>query len=143
VDIRIGRKYDEGSQRPIGVSPDFIYKSKEACARAEGRREVGSSTIDTRIARMVFGKWCVEILAFLSTSGATGFQELKRALGAVSSRILSMKLKDMERVGFVEREVLNTKPLRVRYSLTARGRSAASLGELVSRHLGLLADSQQ
>ena len=96
-----------------------------------------------RIAKTIFGKWALDILALLYTRRAAGFQEIHRALGRISDRVLSLKLGLMEQLGLIRREVLGTKPPRVQYSLTNRGLRTAMLGEPVFLYLrfteGLLA----
>jgi len=96
-----------------------------------------------RIAKTIFGKWSVDILALIYSKRAAGFQEIHRALGRISDRVLSLKLGQLEDLGLLHREVLGTKPPRVQYSLTTRGLRTAMLGEPVFLYLrfteGLLA----
>ena len=65
-------------------------------------------------------KWSLQILYILFLRKSTGFGELKKILG-VNSRTLSDKLKSLAKGGYVGRSVEQGPPLRVRYSLTARG----------------------
>lgn len=51
------------------------------------------------------------------------FNALQRALPDISKRMLAQSLRDLERDGIVLREVFDTKPPSVRYSLTAIGHS--------------------
>ncbi len=88
-----------------------------------------------RIARTVFSKWSIEILALLYTKRTVGFQEMRRALGRISSRVLSLKLSRLQQLGLIRRDVLETKPPRVQYSLTPKGRQTAKLGEPVFLYL--------
>jgi len=76
-------------------------------------------------------------LTFLFTGGASRFQEIKKALGDISARVLSVKLARLERLGFVRRSVLDTRPPGVEYSLTEKGRQVARLGEPVFLYLRL------
>ncbi len=71
-------------------------------------------------------KWNLEILYTLFLRNSTGFGALKRILG-VNSRTLSDKLKVLGRHGYVQRAVEHGPPLRVTYSLTARGRNTVLL----------------
>src|SRR5437899_4856561 len=84
-----------------------------------------------RIAKTIFGKWSVDILALIYSKRAAGFQEIHRALGRISDRVLSLKLGQMEDLGLLHREVLGTKPPRVQDSLTPGGRRTDLLGEPV------------
>lgn len=93
--------------------------------------------LNLRIARTIFSKWAVDIIALLYTEKRLGFQEMKNALGPISSRVLSTKLKRLERLGLVRREVLDTRPPRTAYSLTEDGLTVSKLGEPVFLYLRL------
>lgn len=71
-------------------------------------------------------KWNLEILYTLFLRNSMGFGALKRILG-VNSRTLSDKLKVLGRHDYVRRTVEPGPPLRVTYSLTARGRNTVLL----------------
>ena len=88
-----------------------------------------------QIARTVFSKWSIDILALIYSKKTVGFQEMRRGLSRISSRVLSLKLGQMERLGLIKREILNTKPPRVQYSLTEKGLKVAKLGEPVLLYL--------
>ncbi len=64
-----------------------------------------------------------------------GFEGLRRSLKGISSRVLSKKLKMLEDRGLIEREVLNTRPPKVRYALTEKGLTISTLGEPVILYL--------
>ncbi len=64
-----------------------------------------------------------------------GFEQLRKTLPGISSRILSAKLKTLEDLGLVERNVLATRPPRVNYDLTEKGVTVAKLGEPVLLYL--------
>jgi DNA-binding HxlR family transcriptional regulator len=55
-----------------------------------------------------------------------GFSGLKRILG-VNSRTLSDKLKILKQFEYIERMIEQGPPLRVTYSLTAKGRNTVLL----------------
>lgn len=86
---------------------------------------------DIRLVRAVFGKWSTEVLVALHTAPSVGFEELRRSLPGISPRVLSLKLKGLEQHGMVRREILDTRPPRVRYSLTDRGWTVAWLSDPV------------
>jgi DNA-binding HxlR family transcriptional regulator len=92
------------------------------------------------IAKTIFGKWCVEIFVLLYNVGPHGFEELRRALGAITARVLSRKLRLMEDERLVERTLVTSHPPRVRYRLTEDGRTLARLGEPVFLFLGFRAE---
>ena len=78
-------------------------------------------------------KWTVLVVSTLG-DGPKRFNELRKALGSISQRMLTLTLRGLERDGLVTRTVLPTNPPRVDYELTRLGRS---LLEPVSE-LGLL-----
>ncbi len=75
---------------------------------------------------ILFQKWSLEILYTLFLKKVTGFSELKKILG-VNSRTLSDKLKILKQHGYLERNVSSEPPLRVDYSLTAKGKNIVLL----------------
>jgi len=79
-------------------------------------------------------KWTVLVVSVLG-EGPKRFNELRRALGSISQRMLTLTLRGLERDGLVTRTVFPTIPPRVDYELTKLGHS---LLDPVSR-LGLWA----
>ena len=71
-------------------------------------------------------KWNMEILYMLFLKSTSNFNELKKILG-VNSRTLSDKLKSLKQHGYIGRTVEQGPPLRVKYSLTARGKNTVLL----------------
>jgi len=105
---------------------------------AEGmsrRREAASVKVNVNITKKVFSKWSIEILMSTYSLNSAGFGDLKRLLKGISSRVLSKKLKDLEELGFVDREVIESRPPKVRYALSKRGEVLARLGEPVILYL--------
>jgi DNA-binding HxlR family transcriptional regulator len=68
------------------------------------------------------GKWTLHILRELM-DGRKRFNELSRAVGAVSSRTLCCRLRALEEEGILTREIKNTIPPWVEYDLTEKGRA--------------------
>jgi DNA-binding HxlR family transcriptional regulator len=68
-------------------------------------------------------EWMGHIVWTLARGKVMRFGALRRALpGAVSARVLSSRLKELESYGLVSRHDLSEKPLRVEYRLTPEGR---------------------
>src|SRR3569623_3307195 len=65
-------------------------------------------------------KWTVLVVSTLG-DGPKRFNELRRALGSISQRMLTLTLRCLERDGLVSRTVHATIPPRVVYALTALG----------------------
>ena len=66
-------------------------------------------------------RWTGAIVCAL-TDRPLRFGELTRAVPGLSDRLLSRRLRELEREGLVEREVEAGSPTRVSYSLTDAGR---------------------
>lgn len=67
-------------------------------------------------------KWTVLVVSTLG-EGTMRFNELRRALGSISQRMLTLTLRGLERDGLVTRTAFPTVPPRVDYELTRLGRS--------------------
>jgi DNA-binding HxlR family transcriptional regulator len=67
------------------------------------------------------GKWKLPIIGTL-TYGNKRFKELEREIPKITPRMLSKELKELEVNGIVRREVYNTMPVTIEYSLTDAGR---------------------
>src|ERR1700750_2292753 len=66
-------------------------------------------------------KWSVFVIMMLG-DGPKRFNELKRMIGGISQRMLTLTLRGLERDGLITRTVYPTIPPRVDYALTALGR---------------------
>ena len=84
-------------------------------------RELPACPVETTLT-LIGDKWKVLILRDLMP-GTKRFGELKKSIGSVSQKVLTVQLRDMEENGLVHREVYAEVPPRVEYSLTELGRS--------------------
>ncbi len=69
------------------------------------------------------GKWKGVILYHLLTDGTLRFSDLRRRLQAVTQRMLTKQLRELEEQGLVTRTVYPVVPPRVDYALTPLGQS--------------------
>ncbi|SNS92553.1 transcriptional regulator, HxlR family [Tardiphaga sp. OK246] len=83
-------------------------------------------------------KWSVLVIMLLK-DGPRRFNELKRMIGGISQRMLTLTLRGLERDGLVTRTVFPTVPPRVDYELTDLGRGLSDpvmkLGAWAQQHL--------
>ena len=68
-------------------------------------------------------KWHPVIIHRLLQHDALRFNELGDEVGAITNKMLSQSLEDLEEKELVDREIVSEKPVAVEYSLTERGQS--------------------
>jgi DNA-binding HxlR family transcriptional regulator len=94
----------------------------------------------------VGGKWTVLVVNVLG-DGPKRFNEIRRALGSISQRMLTLTLRGLERDGLVTRTVNPTIPPRVDYELTRLGRSllepVSTLGMWARRNRAAIQDARR
>lgn len=72
---------------------------------------------------IIGGKWKTVILYYLM-NGKLRYNELRKKMGTVTERTLSLQLQQLQEDGIIKREVFSTKPpLKVEYSLTEFGQT--------------------
>ena len=116
------------------VASAFVREASSAGAVSR-RGELSSLKVNVNTTKKVFSKWSIEIILSTYSMKSLGFGDLKRLLNGISSRVLSKKLKDLEELGFIRREVLESRPPKVRYTLSEKGELLAKLGEPVVLYL--------
>ena len=72
---------------------------------------------------LIGGKYKMIILYWLASKGTMRHNELKRAIGIISFKTLSLMLKELESDGLIMRKEYPQVPPKVEYSLTSRGES--------------------
>ena len=87
--------------------------------------------ISTTLAR-IGDKWTLLVVELLA-DGPMRFNEMRRTIGSISQRMLTLTLRGLERDGLVTRSVTATVPARVDYALTPLGRSLLDVVNVVSR----------
>ena len=86
------------------------------------RRETAECQAVNSVLARVGDKWSVLIVSLLG-DGPRRFSQIKRMVGGISQRMLTLTLRGLERDGLVTRTVFPTIPPRVDYELTELGRS--------------------
>lgn len=91
-------------------------------------------------------KWSVLIVSRLGERPQR-FNELRRGIGGISQRMLTLTLRNLERDGLVTRTLFPTIPPRVDYALTALGRDllepVAALGAWAIRNQAKIARARE
>jgi DNA-binding HxlR family transcriptional regulator len=96
-------------QEGTAVIPSHLHDPEDCRAVSEVLARVGD-------------KWTVLVVSVLG-DGPKRFNEIRRSLGSISQRMLTLTLRGLERDGLVTRTVFPTIPPRVDYELTRLGRS--------------------
>jgi DNA-binding HxlR family transcriptional regulator len=96
-------------QEGTSLIPSNLHQPEDCRAVSEVLARVGD-------------KWTVLVVSTLG-DGPKRFNEMRRALGSISQRMLTLTLRALERDGLVTRTVFPTIPPRVEYDLTKLGHS--------------------
>jgi DNA-binding HxlR family transcriptional regulator len=94
---------------------DVPAPGPKVCTESEDCRAVAA------ILARIGDKWTILVVGLLG-QGPRRFNEIKRLVGGISQRMLTLTLKGLERDGLVTRTVTATVPPRVDYALTELGR---------------------
>jgi DNA-binding HxlR family transcriptional regulator len=109
----------------------------ERIALQENGSKASDSSLDdawcpvSRAICMLEKKWTIHIIYELS-AGKRRFCHLQDGIGNANARTLSERLKELEEQGLIHREVINTIPPWVEYSLTEKGNELCRLIEGVA-----------
>ena len=87
-------------------------------------RDPGVCTLVSETLARIGDKWTVLVVEQLCVgSGPKRFNEIRRSIGDISQRMLTLTLRALERDGLVTRTVHPTIPPRVEYELTELGQT--------------------
>ena len=95
----------------------FLPKGKQKHTEASAAQGV------EEVLRILEGRWKLVILFHLFGGRVRRFSELRRAIPAVSEKMLIQQLRQMETDGMVRRIVHHQVPLKVEYALTDWGQA--------------------
>ena len=105
----------------------------------------GSCRAVASVLARVGDKWSVFVIMRLG-DGPRRFNEIKRMVGGISQRMLTLTLRGLERDGLVTRTVYPTIPPRVDYELTDLGRGlwkpVEALGKWAHEHQAEIEDAR-
>jgi DNA-binding HxlR family transcriptional regulator len=76
---------------------------------------------------IVFSRWTTPILWTLNEHGRQRFVELERRITTITPKVLTQRLRQLERDGLVRRTYYPEVPPRVEYEISDLGRSLAPL----------------
>ena len=81
--------------------------------------------------KLLAGAWTPKILWYLQ-SEPRRFGDLKRDLGEISAKVLTTRLRELEKRGVITREVKHTSPPTVEYALTPLGQNLNPILEAIA-----------
>jgi DNA-binding HxlR family transcriptional regulator len=91
-------------------------------------------------------KWSILVVMLLG-DGPMRFNELRRRVGGISQRMLTLTVRGLERDGFLTRTVYPTIPPRVDYELTALGHSllvpVGAMGDWAIQNVSRIEEAQR
>jgi len=99
----------------------LVLEHKKVAIELPNRASEDCRAVSSVLAR-VGDKWSVLIIVLLG-DGPKRFSEIKRMIGGISQRMLTLTLRGLERDGLVKRTQFPTIPPRVDYELTQLGQS--------------------
>lgn len=121
------------TQQGTHVLPGNLHEPADCRAVSEVLARVGD-------------KWTVLVVSTLG-DGPKRFNEMCRALGSISQRMLTLTLRGLERDGLVKRTMFPTIPPRVDYALTRLGRSLlepeSELGSWARQHRAAIEEARK
>jgi DNA-binding HxlR family transcriptional regulator len=83
------------------------------------------------VADLLERRWTVAVL-YAASTGAERFNEFLQAVGRIPPATLATRLTELERAGLVERVLIDARPPRAEYRLTARGRKLRPVVEALA-----------
>jgi|SRR5882757_3407932 len=95
--------------------------------RAAAPTEPAQACPITPVVDIVFSRWTTPVLWCLNEYGRQRFVELARRIGTISPKVLTQRLRQLERDGLVVRTYHPEVPPRVEYEISPLGRSLAPL----------------
>jgi DNA-binding HxlR family transcriptional regulator len=121
------------AQEGTPVIPSNLHEPEDCRAASEVLSRVGD-------------KWTILVVWTLG-DGPKRFNELRKGLGSISQRMLTLTLRGLERDGLVTRTAFPTIPPRVEYELTKLGRSlllpVSELGSWARKNRSAIQNSRQ
>jgi len=71
------------------------------------------------------GKWFLAILVVVFITERASFSILKKTIHPITNKVLANRLKELETVGLLAKDVVLQHPKRVEYYLTEKGKAVA------------------
>ena len=79
------------------------------------------------VSRFLFGKGVIDVIFYLDKFGKAGYYKIYKQNFVVGRQTFGNILKKLEKEGIVNRKVVDSRPPRVEYSLTEKGKVIAEI----------------
>lgn len=76
----------------------------------------------TKFALKFFKKWSIEVVRDI-WFGKERFSEILEANPGLSSKVLSQRLRELEKYGIIDKRIVSKTPMRAEYKLTEKGQA--------------------
>lgn len=83
--------------------------------------------------RVIAGQWTTHILWVIGNNRPIGFNELKRQVGGISAKVLTVRLRALEAEEIISRAVKPTNPPQVSYDLTSKGQDLVQVFDQLNK----------
>lgn len=105
-----------------------MSKIEEKLDKAPMKEHFGNYMLPVQDALEVFGgKWKIPIISALCFYDKCGFKELENIVEGITPKMLSKELKFLEENKLLTREVENTRPVKITYTITEYGRTSSKV----------------
>jgi DNA-binding HxlR family transcriptional regulator len=85
--------------------------------------------------RFLFGKGVIEVILHLGTVEEAGYYKLYKKGFVISRETFANMLKELEKKDIIGRRVIESRPPRVEYSLTKKGKEIAEILKRLNENL--------
>ena len=90
--------------------------------------EFGMKTCPLEISLNIIGKkFTIHIVRNMLLLKQKRFNEFLNSMEGISTKTLSVRLKEMEDAGLITRNIIEKRPLKIEYSLTEKGKALAPI----------------
>ena len=90
--------------------------------------EFGMKNCPIEVSLNIIGKkFTIHIVRNMLLLKQKRFNEFLNSMEGISTKTLSVRLKEMEDVGLITRTIIESRPLRIEYALTEKGESLAPI----------------
>ena len=96
----------------------------------QGKQPEGYCSVDKHL-QLISTKWTAHVVWLLGQHNEIRFGQIQKQLALVSSKVLSERLKRLEKEGFIWRRQEETVPVTVYYGLTSKGEELAEIVDLI------------